>query len=69
MPLILNVEMLFDFTVFWFCFFFFCEKGCPWSSGGAGGGQKCPKTGAVGSKAQCPGSNKSGCGSTSGKSK
>ncbi|KAJ6634679.1 hypothetical protein Bhyg_13256 [Pseudolycoriella hygida] len=41
--------------------------GCPWSCGGAGGAQKCPKTGAVGSKAQCTGSNKSGC--NSGKSK
>lgn len=40
-------------------------KGCPWSSGG-GGAQKCPKTGAVGSKAQCTGCNKSG--SNSGKS-
>lgn len=41
----------------------FVSKGC---GAGAGGGQKCPKTGAVGSKAQCPGS-KSGCGNNSGK--
>lgn len=47
--------------------FLFKKKGCPWSSGGSGGAEKCPKTGAVGSKAQCPGS-KSGYSSNTGKS-